>query len=75
MKNCGRCKNQVPEGRVVSRCDGCLALFYYGNALDRNINLLENSTERSENADRWEAVDIAQAAVKAVPRTLEQKSK
>ena len=75
MKQCLTCSNQVPDGRVVAKCDGCLALIYYGNALDEIIDLLQNSTERSENADRYEALDIARKAIKAVPRKLEQKSK
>jgi hypothetical protein len=73
MKNCGLCENRVPEGRVVAKCDGCLALFYYGNALDEIVDLLKNSTERSENADRYQALDIARAAIKAVQRIGEKK--
>ena len=71
MKQCLTCSNQVPDGRVIAKCDGCLALIYYGDALDNIINLLQWETGDTDLKFRDRAMkvqEIAQDALKTVPR-------
>lgn len=67
MKQCLTCSNQVPDGRVVAKCDGCLALFYYGNALDQIVDLLQESGRPKLGLMH----EIAQKAIRSVPRTAD----
>lgn len=63
MKDCLKCDNKIPDGRVVSMCDGCLALRVYGRALDRIVELTNRGVYHPDRTRR-----IAERALKAVPR-------
>lgn len=67
MNKCLRCSNEVPEGRVVTMCDGCLALAVYGRALDRIVELID---EGQDAPARFRA--IAMRAINAVPRRSDE---
>lgn len=67
MKDCLTCNNKVPEGRVVSKCNGCLAMHRYGNALDEILDLVDGSSGLSNYVVRSRVQRIAINAVKAVP--------
>lgn len=65
MKDCLKCDNKIPEGRVVSLCDGCLALRVYGNALDRIIELVDKGRAHPNRVR-----NIAVRALRSVPREV-----
>ncbi len=68
LKQCGKCSNLVPARRVVNRCDGCLALFYYGNALDEIMRLVDGSYDLSDYVVRSRVRKVTLEAIKTVPR-------
>lgn len=63
MNQCKTCANQVPVGRVIVMCDGCLALYYYRNALDQIIDLLQDDGRLKLGLMQ----EIARKAIQAVP--------
>ena len=72
MKKCLTCSNMIPDGRVISKCDGCLALYYYGHALDRIVEVIDNGEpdKRISVVERVRA--IAVNAIQSVPRHKEK---
>lgn len=70
MNKCIRCSNEVPEGRVVTMCDGCLALAVYGRALDRIVELVDAGQSAPARIARIRA--IAMRALKSVPRRSDE---
>lgn len=69
MRDCLHCNNKVDEGRVLSICNGCLALHYYGDALDVVMDLAEEGIAegRVTEARLYRIRAVARNAIKAVP--------
>ena len=66
-RECLRCGRSIPDGRVVARCDDCLALYYYHNALDALVNLLDPNTARADLTVRNQALKIVLKALRDAP--------
>jgi len=72
MKKCLTCNNMVPDGRVLSKCDGCLALYYYGRALDQIVETIDEEYPNFTRVSFARIRKMATSAIQAVPRRKEE---